>query len=492
MNTNPKNLDALIAQKEVLREDFAAHSDDVRAFLYALGDLSFEELKRLFPAKRAVVEQNVFDYTTKLYEADSHGNQGEEKNLLASYGKVALAVFKPSAMKKHDSENFKKDTELLQAIFFFFLQNLAEGQDCGTVFAEALSDGSWCSGERQGEILNLLAKNLHFKKVRPFSSVDFLKFTGNHFQANECILRVLFNFMRKKPYSKEGIVNELNFVREQQKAVLEVWPNRRKTNYTEASANAEIKSKLDNLKKLRQIDFGFSVPGFAQYFFYDSANPRKEFVRPIECKCFQESEMEWEREPHKERFHDGIKIFAEKSARATNKSALRHKFLYPERNMLTHISEHFAVHKLFTKDFGEEMAWEDLVLHSLFDAHEYIKSLSESEEKRKLLRILNYYFKKIVSTVQGGEKSAEELWAEVFDKDGSNRIESRELGKTNLYKVFAESESEITHFRKFMSFLYCSENEVHDFFEKNMFEIQLYLLYLTFEFAKLDKMDETR
>ena len=58
------------------------------------------------------------------------------------------------------------------------------------------------------------------------------------------------------------------------------------------------------------------------------------------------------------------------------------------------------------------------------------------------------------------------------------------LKKTDVFSLL--SEREITHLRRFLSFLFCTGNETQEFIEKNKFPIMIYLIYLTFELTKLD------
>ena len=181
------------------------------------------------------------------------------------------------------------------------------------------------------------------------------------------------------------------------------------------------------------------------------------------------------------------RIIANYSERDSIKSALSHKFLYSERNLLTHMSENFAVYKLFTKIYppDEENYRNELFLHSLFDARQYLLGLEKSDVRDELLKILNHYFSIILSKTKLSSDSAGELWEEVFDKNGNCTLNDADLRETNVSCRL--DEYELIHFKKFMNFLYCSESSSHDFFVRNSFRFELYLIYLTFEFAKMDK-----
>ena len=485
---NKEFLDYLISQKKSLREDYKNNPLGVQSFYEALKDCSFEELKKIFPAPRAVVEQENFDAVSEIISTQSI------ENLAA----VSMSLFRRENMEKTDYGLFKKDMQLLQALFFFLLKDIC-GEQYKQLFEAAQTQGFWYTAEKQSELLNKLCSGLNFYRSNPFSKTDFTTFAGNHFEANESILRLFANFMPKSSEGipKEKIINEINFVREQQKTILQIYPNTRKKDYSDSSAQKEIDQKLANLEKLKQLDFGFEDSGFTQVFFEGDKKLESYFTRKIICRFFVESEMEWKKgDPATKNQGRKLKIVARKDDRFTNKSALDHKFLYPERNMITHISENFAVYNLFGKEYTEAQMryWEQLVLYLLYDAKEYLTGLmsqvSEQDKQvcKKLLTILNHYFSKIIKAINpelnDEQKLIRDLWNEIFDEKGLITLHSKELEKTNVFSVL--SESEITHLCRFISFLCCTGNETQDFMEKNKFAIIVYLIYLTFELTKLD------
>ena len=483
----------LIAEKISLREDFHKKAAEVESFYRSLKSLSLLELKKIFPAPKAQVEQSVYDATTEIISASS----------LEDCIPVSLSIFRHKNIEKSSPDLFKKDMALLQAVFFFFLRDLVKG-DCfvataprnDSLFESAIEDGTWFTCEKQAEILNQIWASLSVSDKMPFAPCDFAALSGNHFEANESILRLIFNFSSSE-MKKERIINELNFVREQQKSVLPVYPNTRKTNFSESGASQEIQSKLKNLASLKKIDFGFSPHEFCQYFFASDDDLKETFSRKISCKCFQESEMKWKNEkPRKKYFRDGLlRIIARKNDRATTKSALSCKFLYPERNLVTHISDNFAVHNLCGREVSPyELRYrEELLLGSLFDARKYLLSLRNGADDgtkrgvKKLLSILTHYLEKITAPFEIKEKSGEDLWKEVFDEKGLCKIQVYKIRNSENLFDNVLTDDEITHFRRFMSFLYCTGNEAEDFFEENALAIEVYLIYLTLEFAKWDK-----
>ena len=489
--------------KETLRENFQKKPNKISEFYNSIKGLGINELKQIFPAPKAVVEKNIFDATTEII-ADTP----VKKKALA-----IISLAKPKSLEKTDSENFKKDQQLLQGIFFFLIREICEKgfffatdeqkSEIAELFDSALKENSWFLPEKQCEILNKISKKLRFLKENPFNEIDFTKFEGNYFKANESILRILANFSAKscENVPREKIINVVNFVREFQKKILPVFPNTKKSDYSDSTANEEITKAKNNLKSLKVLDFGFVDPDFSQTFFAEDEKLKNTFSRKITFKFFQESEMRWkDGDPRKKNdYHrKELKILARKNDRFTNKAALHTKFLYPERNMVTHISDSFAVHNLFKEYMDFQISyWKTLILYAFFDSYKYLCKLkrepAQKENAEKLLSILEHCFRKITATLGLNEASREELWQRIFDFDKENgdlRLNSKELDKINIYNEEFLDEDQITYFKKFMNFLYCSENEAEDLFEKHSFAIQIYLIYLTFELAKMDKITE--
>lgn len=485
MTTEDKDfLENLISQKASLREDFKNNPFGVQSFYEALKGCGFEALKKIFPASRAVVEQGIFDATSEIISSHS----------IEEIASVSMALFRRKNMEKSNPGLFKKDMQLLQAVFFFFLKDIC-GPEYKQIFEAAQEEGSWYVAENQAELLNKICGGLKFCRSNPFEKIDFTAFTGNHFEANESILRLLANFTIEGSANvpKEKIINEINFIREQQKAILQIYPNTHKKDYSESSAQKEINQKLTNLEKLKQLDFGFEDPDFTQVFFEGDEKLKSDFTRRIICKFFVESKLEWrKKQPRTKDQGKKLEIVAKPDYRFPDRSALNHKFLYPERNMITHISENFAVYNLFDREYSDSQPryWEQLVLYAFYDAHEYLIELQSQCSKKdkkicgKLLTILNHYFGKILAPVGLSDNTEEALWQKVFDETGLITLEPKELKKTDVFSLL--SEREITHLRRFLSFLFCTGNETQEFIEKNRFPIMMYLIYLTFELTKLD------
>ena len=470
------NIEILIEKKNKIRDSFKENPDEVLDFYNSLKSLDLISLKKIFPSPRAVIEQEIFDTTSEIISADS----------MEDCAKVSIALFRRKNTEKSNPELFEKDLLLLQALFFYLLRDICN-KEGKALFDSALQDGSWFTAKKQAELLNAICSKLDFSNKAPFSDIDFRNLNGKHFEKNESILRFFYNFMHPLLYTKEGIVNELNFVREQQKLILPVIPNLRKTNYKNADAWLEIDLKKENLKLLNQLDSGFYDSSYSQSFFSFDEKYKKSFIRPVMCRCFVESLLEWDCKPDFDNHSWKRKIVAKKSDRAANRSALENKFLYSERNIVTHNGENFAVYNLFGKDYNkyEMKYWEELVLTSMFDAYQYILEIKEADVKEKLKTILNHYFVKITQKLNLPSVPVEERWNELFGYNGELNLEGDDLIKTNIYNLLTEDE--ITHFKRFMGFMYCSENDESDFFERNRCRIQLYLIYISLSLSMMDK-----
>lgn len=440
--------------------------------------LSLEDLKKIFPAEKAVVEQNIFDYSTQIFKAKT--NDDAVENFAKSFVSEA---FKKNVIQKNKPSNYEEDQKLLQKIFFFFLWDLASLQSSYNekLFTNALKT-QWYSNECLSNIMNQLAVKSCFNLKGKLKLPDFTGLKGIHFEQNESILRLLYNFTRPDSAIKEGILNELNFLREQQIAIIPIWPNTNKKNYSQSEADKEIQKVKANLKILKQIDFGFSDSEFKQAFFIHSQEKKKILKRPLKCKFIKETELEWKSLERK-----GSSIIAYNDDRIYLKRALSEKYLYLERNALTHLGKNFALYILFEKDFGKEkyLSYE-LLLNTLFYAKNYLKHFNNSEIAEELIEIVNYFFNKTVSKLEQLKNASKKAsWKLVFDKEGKLRIPSEDLPKTNIFNIF--SDTELEYFKRFLNFLYCSENLTEDFILRNKTRIMLYLIYLSLEISKLDK-----
>jgi len=475
---NTANFDKDFNLTELKSNALSGNSEQVYELYKVISLLTFEELKSVFPAEKAIIEQNIYDYSTEIFK--SKNNDDAVFNFAKGF---ISSAFSNKNLKKMNHQNFYDDLQLLQKLFFFLFREIAKDipDFDDSIFTNLLTQQDWYSADNLSMIFNKLIQGCNFNNKKQIQFLDFENYKGIHFEQNEGFLRLLYNFTRPASAAKEGIINELNFVREEQKAILPVWPNTRKDNYKQVEADNEIKKVRKNLNTLKNIDFGFRDKGFSQTFLMNDEDRSSTFSRHIWCKCFQETEMTFS----SIRRSRG-KIFAKREERRLIKSSLTTKYLYPERNKVTHVGENFAVFTLFTKDYKDKDKglWEELVLQSLWDAKKYLENFYDKKISKSLMQILNYFFEKIVSDLNLKYENISELWNQVFI-NGNLNIEYNDYKKTNLFNQL--NSREVLYFKKFMSFLYCSENTTDDFIIRNKTKIQLYLIYLSLEINKNDQ-----
>lgn len=175
------------------------------------------------------------------------------------------------------------------------------------------------------------------------------------------IILLAYNLSRIEPASKDAIVNELNYIREQQIKVLHVdtkyiSKNERDQNKAEVSRQYNKESK-ENRKKLKAIDCGFKLQTFAQKFYpFTSAsfvlegtrNPKDYFIhgfeRTIQCKCFWETDNEYLEDDS----FDWVKI---------NSKGLETRYLYRDRNAYSHHTKFANVDALL-----QPVNWKNLLI----------------------------------------------------------------------------------------------------------------------------------
>ena len=112
----------------------------IRNFYTKIKQLSLDELEELFPAPAEIIAQNIFDCTNQILAEPT----------IDSAIKVSIDLFNIDNIEKCKDETFDKDLELLQALFFFLIQDISSGteSDYSKLFSAALSDGSWRKAER--------------------------------------------------------------------------------------------------------------------------------------------------------------------------------------------------------------------------------------------------------------------------------------------------------------------------------------------------------
>ena len=115
-----EKLNALILEKEKIRKDIPSFSKEINLFYKSLKGLSLAELQLLFPAQASIIEKSNFDCMNEIISGS------DSKDLLPENTVSSLmSMFSFSNISQTKTENFEADTKLLQAIFFFFLRDIA-------------------------------------------------------------------------------------------------------------------------------------------------------------------------------------------------------------------------------------------------------------------------------------------------------------------------------------------------------------------------------
>lgn len=175
------------------------------------------------------------------------------------------------------------------------------------------------------------------------------------------IILLAYNLSRIESASKDAIVNELNYIREQQKNLLHIDEqaiSKREKDQNKIEENRKYnKESEENRKKLKAIDCGFKLQTFAQKFYpftsipfvaEGTRNPKDYFIhgfeRSIKCKCLWETDNEY--------LDDGsldwVKI---------NSKGLETRYLYRDRNAYSHHTKFANVSALL-----ESGNWKNLLI----------------------------------------------------------------------------------------------------------------------------------
>lgn len=204
-------------------------------------------------------------------------------------------------------------------------------------------------------ILNKLAEQMNLTKSKPFCELKFDENDTSDFNAKNIAVNILY--MLSHVNSLDAIYHEINFVREQQRAVLDCVPNK-KFRYDEEDVDDVIEVLKKNKETLKEIDSGFSLDFFQEHEFSKMAGTKKGVTRKITCKLFSESDKKFDN-IHKYRSRGKYKIDYEENYRVSYRNRFSNYYLYMDRNRYTHYSNDLVIEKLLD---------DSLSLNSLFQA----------------------------------------------------------------------------------------------------------------------------
>lgn len=446
-----------------------------------------EDLRKRFPAMDNYYNQKNFDTILLLYR--NLNKKDQQKVAIKNITDATINLFNPAAIKKFSTKAVNENTRALQQVFYLFIKQLTEISENSSVMdlcIQSEKDGSWETPEKQCEILNALFDGRRqFKKKSPFTKelVDLGTVYAKNYFDFEYVLRLFNNFGNE--ITKEKIINEMNYIREQQKEKIPCVINVKKTNYSSSEAKKEIGEKMANARKLKNLDSGFTVENYSQSILEEDSKNQMHFSRKLQCKFFKESDVEWNGKPY---YNSGRgKIVVLKDERIANKKALTNKYLYQERNIFTHCGSNNAIYGLFEKEYhgNDEKYWEELLLCSLYDCYVFLKKNHYQSTSDPLLNMLEEIFKKIigkVSTEKAGYQKSNP-WEMIFNSEGQCQLKKNQLEKTRIYNVL--DEDEIVKLKNLLTFLYCGSHEDEDFIQQNKLTIVLYSIYMTLSLAEI-------
>lgn len=245
------------------------------------------------------------------------------------------------------NETPKRQKDLLQYFLWFIMFEKAG------LYYDNNEDVYQLNSDRDKLLIPFLSKtmDLAYTDINRVNNTfsDLLKFIGMENKVDLSLDKIkdywsvvllAYNLSRIESASKDSIINELNYIREQQINLLHIDIKNYSNKEKDQGKIEEIRdynriSKL-NQKKLQAIDCGFVLRTFAQKFYpftsssfveEGTKNPKDYFIhgfeRKIHCKCLWETDNEY--------FEDGsldwIKI---------NSKGLVTRYLYRDRNAYSH------------------------------------------------------------------------------------------------------------------------------------------------------------
>lgn len=266
------------------------------------------------------------------------------------------------------NETPKRQKELLQYFLWFIMFEKAG------LYYDNNEDVYQPNSDRDKLLIPFLSKtmDLAYTDINRVNNTfsDLLKFIGmenmvdlslDKIKDYWSVVLLAYNLSRIESASKDSIISELNYIREQQINLLHIDIKNYSNKEKDQGKIEEIRdynriSKL-NQKKLQAIDCGFVLRTFAQKFYpftsssfveEGTKNPKDYFIhgfeRKIHCKCLWETDHEY--------FEDGsldwVKI---------NSKGLVTRYLYRDRNAYSHHAKFANVSALL-----KHASWKNLLI----------------------------------------------------------------------------------------------------------------------------------
>ena len=264
-----------------------------------------------------------------------------------------------SNAQEYEKANPKDDTRLLMRLITMVLSdflNSYSGEQSDKIKEDVLhiikkkqiSDLTYYN-----DILNKVAKLLHFNKPQPFfiKNLNELKKKDSRFNATTIGVNLLYLLLHYKDSSLERVYNTINLVREQQKEKLDCLPNRYIQHKSLNEAKKVKKFHEKNMSKLRDLDVGFNIYYKQENDYIQLIDPESSIERPYTLKVFPETDKRIRNiNINKEPDTNNFKINYDEVYRVSNKNNITNYYLYNNRNMKTHFSTHKTIEQLLSDE----------------------------------------------------------------------------------------------------------------------------------------------
>lgn len=343
------------------------------------------------------------------------------------------------------------------------------------------------------ENLNNFSKQFAFNKKSPFENLSFVNQKDSAFDINEVAVNILYMLLHAD--SLDAIYHEINFVREQQKKVLECIANRNFTYNSKDEADDVIKRDNQNRKFLKEIDFGFNFEFLQRPDCFKISGFKYGVRRKMTCKLFSEIDKKYENFHTYQTKRNKHKIDYEEDYRITNTNRFSNYYLYLDRNAYTHHSDDFPFlddskpKQTFFEVLNDVLCFFDKKLDSkINEAEKIIFQKYGSLLWELIYNILCKFAPEFSFSWEESGKLFNEIFETVRDKDG-NKISKLKNKYNDMASYFSLEQNltdeEIYLLKKVLKFAFLCDTDV---VSANKVSIMLYLMYMTIKLTKIQNL----
>lgn len=384
---------------------------------------------------------------------------------------------------KNNNKNNSNQNLLYTFIYFGILKLLASEK---TKYSEII--GQLVKGISQKKyndfsylvkILNQFSRQFGFNKENPFENISFESQKNPAVDNKEVAVNCLYMLLHTD--SLDSIYHGINFVREEQKKVLNCVPNRYFNYDSEEEALAEIAKTSRNHEILKKIDSGFNFEFLQRPGCFKIAGIKDGVRRIMTCKLFSETDKNFKNIHQYKGKRNKYKIDYEEDFRLSNENRFSNYYLYTQRNTYTHHSYDPAVFALLDDSKPKHNFFDAMIKIMYFFGKQHTDSnINESEKK-----IYEFYFSwfwgliynvlcKFAPELSFSYKEPEKGLRAVFDSKGNLKKEYNDRAadfslEQNLSPV------EIDGLRKIMEFAFLSDSDV---IAANKVSVVMYIIYM--------------